>query len=353
MLDGGFLPPGLVLSTAKPGFYPPGNAIYPRHTFMILHVAVGAIFNAHGEVLLSKRSPHVHQGNLWEFPGGKLQPGEEARQALSRELGEELGIKVLQARPLLQVPHVYPDRAVLLDTWRVDGFAGTACGQEGQPLVWVHPEDLPAYSFPTANRPIITAVRLPSVYLITPEPTGDWSLFLRYLRRALDAGVRLVQLRAKQLSPKEYQQLSQKVHRLCSEYGAIFLVNTLPAWAMAWGADGVHLTSKRLLSLSQRPVPLDKWVAASCHNEKQLCHAAKIGIDFVVLGPILATPSHPDAPPLGWERLQALIAPIPIPVYALGGVAPGHLERAWDCGAQGVAAIRAWWKTDSSIAFPD
>lgn len=310
---------------------------------MILHVAVGVIFDGQGRVLLSKRPPHVHQGNLWEFPGGKLNLSESASQALSRELWEELGIQVLQARPLLQVRYDYADDSVLLDTWRVDRFAGIAKGQEGQPMVWVRPEDLSDYPLPAANRFIVTAVRLPPTYLITPEPAEDRTLFLEYLSQSLQAGVRLVQLRAKKLNPWDYSDLARKAQHLCLEHGALLLVNTSPACATELGVDGVHLTSDCLMGLSQRPLASNRWVAASCHSAEQLAHAARINVDFAVLSPILDTPCHPQALPLGWTQLQTLIAKISFPVYALGGMGPEHLEDAWNRGAQGIAAVRALW----------
>lgn len=317
---------------------------------MILQVAAGAIFNGQGQVLLSKRPPHVHQGNLWEFPGGKLNPGESVAQALSRELWEELGIRVLQARPLLQVHHDYPDRSVRLHTWRVDRFSGEARGQEGQPVEWVWPADLSSYPFPAANQPIVAAVRLPPTYLITGEPIGDPAVFLDRLLQSLRAGVRLVQLRAKNLSPLHYQTLAREARRLCLEHGAILLLNTSPAQAVELGADGVHLTSDRLMCLSRRPLAADRWVAASCHNPDQLTHAARIGVDFAVLGPVLETPSHPQASPLGWERFQTLVTQVPFPVYALGGMGLEHLEEAWYCGAQGIAAIRALWSSPLRVS---
>jgi 8-oxo-dGTP diphosphatase len=310
---------------------------------MILHVAVGVIFNEQGQVLLSKRPPHVHQGNLWEFPGGKLNPGESVSQALSRELREELGITILEARPLLQVRYDYWDRSVLLDTWRVDRFSGIARGQEGQPVVWVWPKDLSAYPLPVANQPIITAVRLPSTYLITGGPAEDQTEFLRCLYQSLQAGIRLVQLRAKNLSLSDYGALARGAQCLCLEHGAILLVNTTPAHAIELEVDGVHLTSDRLMLLSQRPLAINKWVAASCHNAEQLAHAARIGVDFAVLGPVLKTSSHPQASPLSWDQLQTLIGGVSFPVYALGGLGLEHLGEAWNRGAQGIAAIRALW----------
>ena len=90
----------------------------------LVHVAVGVLFNACGEVLITRRPDHLHQGGLWEFPGGKVEPGEQVRTALERELKEELGVEVLDARPLIRIHHVYDDRQVLLDVWRIKDYAG-------------------------------------------------------------------------------------------------------------------------------------------------------------------------------------------------------------------------------------
>jgi 8-oxo-dGTP diphosphatase len=123
-----------------------------------LHVAVGVILNDSGKILITKRAPGSHQGGLWEFPGGKVEPGESLEQALSRELQEELGIVVGRTSPLLQVPHDYGDKAVLLDVCVVWEFSGCARGEEGQAMAWVVLADLANYEFPVANKPIISAI---------------------------------------------------------------------------------------------------------------------------------------------------------------------------------------------------
>lgn len=305
-----------------------------------IHVAAAVIVNAHGEVLVSRRHAQAHQGGLWEFPGGKLEDGEDVRAALARELHEELGIDVVEARPLMRIPHRYPDKAVLLDVWRVEAFRGEPHGREGQPVQWVAPERLRDFAFPAANRPIVTAARLPDRYLITPEPGPD---FLGCLERAFAAGIRLVQLRAKTLEEQAYLELARDVCVRARARHAHVLLNADPEWVAEVGAAGVHLTAHRLMSLSRRPLSDDHWVAASCHNAQELEQAARIGCDFAVLGPVQPTASHPDAVHLGWAGLQALCDSCTLPVYALGGMTVGDLEAAWRAGAQGIAAIRGLW----------
>lgn len=124
-----------------------------------LRVAVGVIRNAAGEILVARRHAHLHQGGLWEFPGGKIDDGEDSRDALRRELDEELALRVEQAEPFIVVEHAYADKAVRLEVWRVTAWSGQPHGVEGQPLRWLAPQALDPQEFPAANRPIIAALQ--------------------------------------------------------------------------------------------------------------------------------------------------------------------------------------------------
>lgn len=307
-------------------------------------VAAAAIFNERGEVLISKRPAHLHQGGLWEFPGGKVEPGEDSRQALARELWEELGIEVQSARPLIRIHHDYPDRRVVLDVWRVNSFHGRPRGQEGQMLAWVSPEALPERAFPEANLAIVSAVRLPTYYLITPEPDADLDVFLARLESSVGHDVRLVQLRANTLDSQAYRRLAERVLDILRPLGVRLLLNRECSLVEPMSADGVHLNSARLRQLARRPLASARWVAASCHSAEELAHAQRIGVDFVVLSPLRATASHPGAIPLGWERFAELTERAGMPVFALGGMESADLQRVFRCGAQGIAAIRHLWR---------
>ncbi|WP_455199222.1 Nudix family hydrolase [Kaarinaea lacus] len=308
-----------------------------------IHVAAAAIFDEQGRVLITRRPDHVHQGGLWEFPGGKVEKDETVVDALQRELHEELGITIGRVRPLIRVAHDYDDKSVLLDVYRVDRFDDEAQGREGQPLEWVDPVSLNQFSFPGANLPIIRAVQLPDRYLITPDPGEDQNSFLEQLEKCLQRGIRLVQLRAKSLSRDDYIELARRVKSLCLESDARLILNSDPELVSMVDADGVNLTGDRLLALNKRPLPEDKWVAASCHTSEDLEHAAGINVDFAMLSPVKATASHPDVTPLGWEAFQGMCDHAAFPVYALGGVSADDLEDAFEHGAQGIAAIRALW----------
>lgn len=307
-----------------------------------IHVAVAIIEDDRGRVLISRRQDHQHQGGLWEFPGGKLEPGETVAQALQREIHEELGLQVQRHRPLIRLLHHYPDRSVLLDVHRVTKHSGTAEGLEGQDLAWSLPDRLQDYALLPADRPIVTALQLPDRYLITPEPV-DIPRFLYQLEKSLEMGNSLVQLRAKSLSDNALRSLAIKVKQLCGRYGARLLINGAIGLAEELDADGVHLTSTQLMALGQRPLGSNRLVAASCHSAQELAQAQRLGLDFVVLSPVLQTSSHPKANPLGWEVFAEMVDPVSVPVYALGGLSADKVDQACGYGAQGISGISGLW----------
>ena len=127
-----------------------------------IHVVAAVIYGNLNEILIARRPDHLHQGGLWEFPGGKIEANETNYQGLVRELNEELAIKVIAANPFMQVSHDYSDKHILLDVWQVTAFKGEARGAEGQECCWVPIKILlredSKYAFPQANRPILDAL---------------------------------------------------------------------------------------------------------------------------------------------------------------------------------------------------
>ena len=106
---------------------------------------------------------------------------------------------------------------------------------------------------------------------------------------------------------------------------------------------GLHLSARALAALGERPGLADDLVGASCHDAEELARAAALGLDYALLSPVRATASHPGLPPLGWTRFAELVDPAPLPIFALGGLAPADLSDAFRHGAQGIACIRGLW----------
>lgn len=310
-------------------------------------VAVAILEGAPHRFLVGRRPDDKHQGGKWEFPGGKIHAGETVPEALARELDEELGITLRAACPLLRARHAYPDKTVLLDVWRVTGYSGEPYGREGQPLRWVTAAELEQLDLPDADRPIVRALQLPPHYFITDSLRyGETEMLVR-IECALRAGARFLQLREPQLGQAEYVRYARNVTALAHRYGARVMLNADPAMVEVCSADGVHLSSHRLMALARRPLPQTYLVAASCHNAAQLAQAARLGADFALLSPVLTTASHPGEESLGWDEFARLRMYSDVPVYALGGMRPEHLPEARRRGAQGLAMIGGIWEAPS------
>ena len=317
-----------------------------------LHVAVAVVRNPKNQILIAKRPDYLHQGGLWEFPGGKVEKGENIQQALVRELNEEVGINVFPERPLIEIRHDYGDKKVLLDVWlchldaeQAQQSARSQRGKEGQLVRWLPRDALTAYAFPEANKVILQALSLPSSYLITPE-VGDAQLFLESIDIALDQGIKLIQFRDKTLSEAEYIQLAGIIGEKCKAASARLLIKGGGRLQAVELAAGVHLTSAELKQYRTGDfgrLREEMLLAVSCHNLEEIRLAEQIGADFVTLSPVLVTTSHPEAAVLGWEKFQHCCKQATIPVYALGGLQGEHMQTAWLSGAQGIAAIRGLW----------
>ena len=306
------------------------------------HVAVGIICNDKDEVLIALRPATSHQGGLWEFPGGRLQPDEDARHALYRELNEELNITVSSAHPLLQVTHDYPDRSVLLDVWRVGRFTGVASGHEGQSIRWQPRTALQASRFPPANGLIIRTLQLPPEIAITRQ-AGSLPRLLTELELLIARQVPAIQLRQPQLDWSEYRHWYRQALSICRCHDVLLFANTSPQWFGKLDGPALHLNSRQLLQQSTRPAGDTPIISASCHDLLQLQHAAAIGVDLVLLSPVLPSTSHPVAGAmLGWQGFQALADQVSLPVYALGGVGRQQLGLARSYGAHGIAGISAF-----------
>lgn len=306
-----------------------------------VHVVAAVLRDARGRILLARRTAGRDLAGAWEFPGGKVEPGESPREALDRELHEELGIRVLDAVPLVAVPQAYPEKRILLDVYTVDSYEGTPRGRERQALAWSPLEKLHGYPMPPADRPVVSVLTRPPRYLISPESLEP-AAWLHQLDKALAAGARRVQLRARGLSAKALAELAMDTRIRCHAAGAELLVNGEAGLAADLGI-GLHLPARQLMALSSRPLPAGQAVAASCHDADELGQAESLGLDFAVLGPVRATESHPGATPLGWERFSRLREAVSLPIYALGGLRPADVATARRHGAQGVAGIRAFW----------
>ena len=297
---------------------------------------------AEPEFLLAQRPPGKPYAGYWEFPGGKVETGETTLAALRRELREELGIGVERAWPWVCREFSYPHATVRLRFFRVHAWHGEAAAIEHSGLVWLRAgKAADVAPILPANGPILRALALPPVYALTNASENGVEAELEAIEAALSNGLRLLQLRDKELPRSTRLDFARRAMRLATAHPAArMLVNDDLQLATAVAADGVHLSSASLWQLSERPpFPL---VGASCHDADDLARAARLQLDLAVLGPVLPTPSHPQAAGIGWQRFAELGACSPLPLYALGGMQPALLAEACGHGAHGIAMLRGW-----------
>lgn len=308
----------------------------------MIEVAVGVLVRADGAVLFGQRRVGKPYAGWWEFPGGKVEPGECVEDALARELHEELGIDVQLSFPWMVREHVYPHAHVRLSFRRVVRWRGTPRAREGQALAWRRPAAIDLAPLLPAAIPVIGWLRLPQRLGISNAMEMGDDAFVASLRKALAGGLRLVQLREPGIAPDRLDALRREMRRQCRAAGAALVVNSAHPASHARACDGVHLRSADLHACVSRP-PLS-IVGASCHDARDLDRARALGVDYVVLGPVKPTRSHPGAPTLGWPAFAALARNAHVPVYALGGLDETDAEEAYAAGAHGVAMLRAAWR---------
>lgn len=307
----------------------------------ITEVVAAVLTQPDGRVLLAQRPQGKPYAGYWEFPGGKVEPGEALEAALARELHEELGIVV--GAPCRWITRVfeYPHATVRLNFFRVFAWEGEPHPHEGQVFSWQRPDAVEVAPLLPANFPVLKALSLPPVLGISHAEALGVDSFLARLDVALHGGLRLIQVRDKSLPEDVRLQLARETVRRAHAFGARVLINGSVELARAAGADGVHLDAAAAAGRTTRPDCA--WVGVSCHGATELAHAAAIGADFALLSPVLPTLTHPGAATLGWETFAALAAASPIPVFGLGGLGRDDVTLAQAHGGHGVALLRGAW----------
>ena len=307
-------------------------------TERITDVAVAIFLKPDGSFLLSSRPEGKPYPGYWEFPGGKIEPGESVRDALVRELIEELNVSITQTFPWFTFIMRYTHATVRLHCWRVLAWTGEMHRMEGQEFAWQKIDAIEVSPTLPGCVPIFKALALPQTYWISNAAEMGVENHLKALRHALIVPA-LIQVREKSMPPGELEDFARKVVEIARPLGSKVLINSDAGLAQRIGADGVHLTAAQVLEIKQRPdVSL---IGASAHNRDELEAAAALGCDFAVLGPVQATRSHPGVEGMGWLRFAEIARDTPIPVYAIGGLAPNDDAIAIRNGAHGLAMQRA------------
>ncbi len=311
----------------------------------VVEVAAAVMLRADGrEFLLAQRPEGKVYAGYWEFPGGKVEAGESVRDALVRELQEELGITATACAPWLTRQFTYPHATVRLHFWRVtawEGEIGITAPLEHTAVDWQECGAAARVApILPANDPILKALGLPTTMAITRAEIEGVERQLERLEEALAAGLGLIQLRDKRMPPTQRRGFAEAVVRLAHDRGALVVINDDADLARRVGADGLHLSAAALATCAERPD--FAWVGASCHSADEIAQAGDLELDYALLGPVLPTPTHPEDPGLGWAEFSRRGAGNRLPVFALGGLQRDMLATAQAAGAHGIALMRGW-----------
>ena len=294
-----------------------------------LNVAI-AILSHQNQILIGWRNADQHQGNKAEFPGGKVEAGETPQQACRREVNEEVGIDVEQWLKFDAIQHEYDDLVVKLHVFHA--YIDVAQAQLIQaPWKWVQRTDLTSYPFPKANKTLIQRLALPKFIKIS-EQLADLNQLTEHsylywrVAPSFDA--------VKQLNDYSVEQLT----KLIVNMELWQQLNTIQQQTIAM----IHLKHQQLMQMPAQEFMQGQAYLAACHDKESLLHAAKMGVDAMLLSPVNHTPSHELQEPLGWDGFKTLAAQVETPVYALGGIALSDLAKAQAYAAYGIAGMRAF-----------
>lgn len=173
-----------------------------------------------------------------------------------------------------------------------------------------------------------------------PAQCGERSL-PEIVAEAIQGGVNVVQLRARHLPAAELLELARRLRGVCGP-DAHLIINDRLDVAMLSGADGVHLGETSLpVAAVRRFLPPSMFVGRSVHSVNAARQAELDGADYILIGTLFESPSHPDAAPAGVELLENVRSRVTIPVIGIGGIQPGNVEQCWSAGAAGVAVQSA------------
>jgi 8-oxo-dGTP diphosphatase len=301
----------------------------------VVRVAAAVILGSAGEVLLAQRPPGKAYAGYWEFPGGKLEPGETGYDALVRELREELGLEVVDAAPWLVQRYTYPHADVELNFFRVFAFTGEPFGRDGQAFRWQTPGRFDVAPLLPANTAILRALELPPVYGVVPAATLAAPSSPTILRHALDQGLGLIRVDAAPGAATGARVAIERLVGLAAAAGARVLLGGTEADARALGCAGVHWTATELRAATARPA--DLLVGATCAHAADIAHAGALGLDFVELGWAAAGAADAADAARGWAAFAQAVAATAVPVFAQGHLARTDLAFAQRQGAHGVA----------------
>ena len=272
-----------------------------------------------------------------------MESNENPSEALKREIYEELGVAINKYRQWTTRRVIEKNKITILYFFLITSWTGMVEGREGQELQWVDLKTYNAKKVLPPNQVIHHALKndLPDIYAITNFQETPSDNFFQSLKRQVDYGLRLIQIREKNLTATELEALITRIKITLKHTNVRIIINSSISLAYKYQLDGVHLNSKQLNELKY--FPKDLLVGVSCHSEKDLEVAEEKKADFAVLGSVKETLTHPNLEPIGWKKFNKLVDNSNIPIYSIGGMTNDDIPLSFNFGAIGIASQRAIW----------
>ena len=178
------------------------------------------------------------------------------------------------------------------------------------------------------------------IYLVTDEKACNGKDFYKCIEEAVKGGVKIVQLREKNISTKDFYEKALKVKEICKSYGALFIINDRLDIAQAVGADGVHLGQSDMPIEKAREILKDRFlIGATARNIEEAKKVELSGADYIGSGAIFGTNTKDNAKKLEMEELKKIVASVKIPVFAIGGININNVGSLKNIGLQGICAV--------------
>lgn len=316
--------------------------IAPTSRTKVTHAAVGVMQQADDQVLLAERPVGKPWSGYWEFPGGKVELGETAEEALCRELKEELGVTVTKLYPWITRTFDYPAKydagklvseakTVKLSFFIVTEWLGVPRGLENQTLKWQSPFNMQVEPMLPANSPIFAALQLPKKAMLATLSTLHQARFFNELAAVLNAGVRMIIVRDAQHDEIAFTKIVEKMMVMLKPYAAKVMIehdNTDGKIQV----DGQHYSAQALHAITKKNQKI--LTGATCRDVNDLNQAAKLGLDYV-----LYSPARMGQQEIDWPRFAEAIRDYAIPTYVLGEITGESFAHARSYGAHGIVAF--------------
>lgn len=308
------------------------------------------VIDSDHRLLLVRRSVEPGKG-LWCLPGGFMEIGETPEQCVLRELQEETGLSGNIDRFIgIEMSQSPLHESVLVAAYIISDWKGAMkAGDDAEEARFFPGDRLPEIAFKSHLRFIARVIKSGK---IPPEGFGAYVItsadHIRIARDACSGGARILQYRDKSTDARGLLRTAREIRKITRDHGTLLIVNDHIDVAMLAEADGIHLGQADLPQAEVRKIiPPNFIVGVSTHSLEQALKGQEEGADYIGIGPVFATPTKLDYPPIGLDTVRRVAGAVTIPFVAIGGITLENMDQVKAAGARNVAMVREFQQRTS------